>query len=92
MKVSGLAPHPDLFALLMKQSQSWSFLLSKLLLLQPADDDLEEKISAENYKIWRKNVPYLYDIMVAHAFEWPSITVQWLPDKIMYYILYPWIL
>ena len=48
-----------------------------------AEDGLEEKIVAENYKIWRKNVPYLYDLMVAHSFEWPSITAQWLPDKIM---------
>lgn len=29
-----------------------------------AEDDLENKISYENYKIWKKHVPYLYDVMV----------------------------
>lgn len=36
----------------------------------------------EEYKIWKKNSPFLYDIMMSHALEWPSLTVQWLPDKI----------
>ena len=62
------------------------FLLCVLMIFF-ADDELEEKIVAENYKIWRKNVPYLYDYMIAQAFEWPSITVQWLPDKIMCVLL-----
>jgi len=34
----------------------------------------------EEYKIWRKNTPFLYDLVVTHALEWPSLTVQWLPD------------
>jgi WD40 repeat protein len=34
----------------------------------------------EEYKVWKKNAPYLYDIVVTHALEWPSLTVQWLPD------------
>mmetsp|Transcript_42086 Transcript_42086/g.85942 ORF Transcript_42086/g.85942 Transcript_42086/m.85942 type:complete len:420 (-) Transcript_42086:1931-3190(-) len=46
------------------------------------EEELEEKIGNENYKIWKKNVPFLYDRMIAHALEWPSLTVQWLPDKI----------
>jgi WD40 repeat protein len=42
---------------------------------------LEEKIINEEYKIWKKNSPFLYDIVLTHALEWPSLTVQWLPDK-----------
>ena len=33
------------------------------------------------YKIWKKNAPFLYDMIVTHALEWPSLTCQWLPDK-----------
>lgn len=37
-----------------------------------------------NHK-WRiqnleKNTPFLYDLVMTHALEWPSLTVQWLPD------------
>ena len=35
----------------------------------------------EEYKIWKKNTPFLYDLVVAHALEWPSLTVEWLPVK-----------
>ena len=32
------------------------------------------------YKIWKKNTPFLYDLVMTHALEWPSLTVQWLPE------------
>ena len=32
------------------------------------------------YKIWKKNTPFLYDLVLTHALEWPSLTLQWLPD------------
>lgn len=41
---------------------------------------LEEKTINEEYKLWKKNSPFLYDIMVSHALNWPSLTVEWLPD------------
>ena len=34
------------------------------------------------YKIWKKNTPFLYDLVVTHALEWPSLTAQWLPEVI----------
>ena len=34
----------------------------------------------EEYKIWKKNTPFLYDLVMTHALEWPSLTAQWLPD------------
>lgn len=40
----------------------------------------EEKLIADEYKIWKKNCPFLYDIIMTHALEWPSLTVEWLPD------------
>eukprot|EP00742_Colponemidia_sp_Colp-10_P003936 GILJ01004196.1.p1 GENE.GILJ01004196.1~~GILJ01004196.1.p1 ORF type:complete len:425 (-),score=69.59 GILJ01004196.1:170-1444(-) len=44
-------------------------------------DEVEEKIINEEYKIWKKNSPFLYDIIMTHALEWPSLTCEWLPDK-----------
>lgn len=34
----------------------------------------------EEYKIWKKNSVFLYDIMYSRALEWPTLTTQWLPD------------
>jgi len=35
----------------------------------------------EEFNIWKKNTPFLYDAVITHALEWPSLTVQWLPDR-----------
>lgn len=62
-----------------------------------SDEGYEERIINEEYKIWKKNTPFLYDMVIllllvpcclilihfqvmTHALEWPSLTVQWLPD------------
>ena len=47
---------------------------------QQVDVLLERQIDAD-YKIWKKNTPYLYDFVMTHSLEWPSLTVQWLPHK-----------
>jgi histone-binding protein RBBP4 len=47
------------------------------------ENDEVEKTINEEYKIWKKNAPFLYDLVITHAIEWPSLTVQWLPDKKM---------
>ncbi len=44
------------------------------------DDAIEERVINEEYKIWKKNTPFLYDLVMTHALEWPSLTAQWLPD------------
>ncbi|ANB13457.1 Hat2p [Sugiyamaella lignohabitans] len=30
--------------------------------------------------IWKKQSPFLYDVLVTRALEWPTLTVQWLPE------------
>lgn len=39
----------------------------------------EDRIVNEEYKIWKKNTPFLYDLVVTHSLEWPSLTAQWMP-------------
>ncbi|KAJ0967017.1 hypothetical protein J5N97_023934 [Dioscorea zingiberensis] len=36
----------------------------------------------EEYRVWKKNTPFLYDLVISHALEWPSLTVQWLPSSL----------
>lgn len=49
-------------------------------MLETFDDAVEERVINEEYKIWKKNTPFLYDLVMTHALEWPSLTAQWLPD------------
>ena len=44
-------------------------------------DVLEERLIDAEYKIWKKNTPYLYDVVMTHSLEWPSLTCQWLPFR-----------
>ncbi|KAM0673020.1 hypothetical protein GVAV_003511 [Gurleya vavrai] len=41
---------------------------------------VEQKTINEEYKIWRKNVPYNYDLLFTHALNWPSLSVQFYPS------------
>ncbi|KAL7463396.1 hypothetical protein ACHAXS_003771 [Conticribra weissflogii] len=40
---------------------------------------LSERLIHQEYKIWKKNTPYLYDYVLTHGLVWPSLTCQWLP-------------
>jgi len=51
-----------------------------ILLVSVFDEAVEERVINEEYKIWKKNTPFLYDLVMTHALEWPSLTAQWLPD------------
>ena len=43
-------------------------------------EENDDKLINEEYKIWKKNTPFLYDLVITHALEWPTLTTQWLPD------------
>jgi histone-binding protein RBBP4 len=44
-------------------------------------EQAEHKLINEEYKIWKKNSVFLYDMLYGRALEWPTLTTQWLPDK-----------
>ena len=44
---------------------------------------IEQRLIQEEYRIWKKNSPFLYDLIVTSPLEWPSLTVQWMPDRIV---------
>lgn len=67
-------------------SQEYLQLTSSLAdALDPRDEQeqeaLEQKTINEEYKIWKKNSVFLYDVMYGRALDWPTLTTQWLPDK-----------
>ena len=39
---------------------------------------------SEEYKIWKKNAPFLYDLVITHILEWPSLTCCWVPERVQY--------
>ncbi|KAL0226423.1 hypothetical protein P9112_013747 [Eukaryota sp. TZLM1-RC] len=43
--------------------------------------DPAESTIADEYKLWKKNTPYLYDVVLTHALDWPSLTVEWLNES-----------
>eukprot|EP00127_Corallochytrium_limacisporum_P005227 Clim_evm44s201 gene=Clim_evmTU44s201 len=49
--------------------------------MEQTEDEEREKIINEEYKIWKKNTPFLYDVVMSHSLIWPSLTVEWLPVK-----------
>eukprot|EP01038_Epipyxis_sp_PR26KG_P004036 gene4036-5773_t len=44
------------------------------------DEEVEDRLLNEEYRVWKKNTPFLYDMVMTHALEWPSLTVEWLPN------------
>ncbi|KAL8170511.1 hypothetical protein V2J09_022315 [Rumex salicifolius] len=42
-------------------------------------EELAAAAVEEEFSVWKKNTPFLYDLLVSHSLEWPSLTVQWLP-------------
>ena len=43
----------------------------------------EEENGNENeseFKIWKKNAPYLYDVIITWGLDWPSLCVNWLQN------------
>ncbi|KAL2172550.1 hypothetical protein VTG60DRAFT_5304 [Thermothelomyces hinnuleus] len=44
------------------------------------DAHMEQRLINEEYKTWKKNSPFLYDMILSTALEWPTLTTQWFPD------------
>ncbi|XP_021900342.1 WD-40 repeat-containing protein MSI3-like [Carica papaya] len=42
---------------------------------EPSADQVEEE-----FAVWKKNTPFLYDLVISHPLEWPSLTVHWVPS------------
>lgn len=41
---------------------------------------MEESEIEKNYLTWKKNSPLIYDIMISHTLEWPSLSIEFFPE------------
>ncbi|CAG7892297.1 histone-binding protein MSI1-like [Brassica rapa] len=48
---------------------------------EETQEEIKERLINEEYKTWKRNTPFLYDLVISHLLEWPSLTVEWLPDR-----------
>jgi Histone-binding protein RBBP4 or subunit C of CAF1 complex len=46
----------------------------------PPPRHTNDKRINEEYKIWKKNVPFLYDLFMMTSSQFPSYTVDWITD------------
>jgi histone-binding protein RBBP4 len=54
--------------------------MTELRVVKEELDDPQQMKVNEEFRVWRKNIPYLYDMLLSHAMIWPSLTIQWFPD------------
>jgi histone-binding protein RBBP4 len=45
------------------------------------DDETHNRLVLEEYKIWKRATPFLYDVIVSHTLEWPVAHAHWLPQR-----------
>ncbi|KAE9586605.1 hypothetical protein Lal_00004647 [Lupinus albus] len=41
----------------------------------------EEEMLEEEFSVWKKNTPFLYDLLLSHPLQWPSLTVHFFPSS-----------
>ena len=46
---------------------------------QPLDSLSNNSQNEDTQKIWKKNAPYLYDVLITWGLDWPSLCIDWLP-------------
>jgi histone-binding protein RBBP4 len=46
-----------------------------------SDDSSSCCSDSDEYKIWKKNSPLLYDFVFTHCFTWPSLTAEYIPNS-----------
>jgi hypothetical protein len=56
------------------------------IIIDEIDNDIKQITINEEFTIWKKNAPLLYNLVINHALEWPSLTSQWLPHTRTYVI------
>eukprot|EP00756_Hemistasia_phaeocysticola_P029941 Hpha_TRINITY_DN16263_c4_g3::TRINITY_DN16263_c4_g3_i1::g.15634::m.15634/K11659/RBBP7; histone-binding protein RBBP7 len=46
-----------------------------------AEEDLShEKAVWDQYRAWKRHIPKLYEHLTVHPLEWPTLTVDWIPE------------
>eukprot|EP00924_Labyrinthula_sp_SR-Ha-C_P014415 maker-scaffold_20-snap-gene-5.13-mRNA-1 protein AED:0.05 eAED:0.05 QI:44/1/1/1/1/1/8/16/437 len=46
------------------------------------EEELKESIVDNEYIVWKKNAPFLYDLVKTTQLDWPSLTCEWFSKKV----------
>ena len=49
-------------------------------LMNQSKEEENENDNESDLKIWKKNAPYLYDVLITWGLDWPSLCVNWLQN------------
>lgn len=41
---------------------------------------MEDRVTSEEFKLWKKNCSFYYDFLMSRSLEYPSTIVRWLND------------
>ena len=52
-------------------------------LVEQNEEEKNDPLIDEEYRAWKKNTPFLYDMIMTHSLVWPSLTVEWTKDAIL---------
>lgn len=44
------------------------------------EETVTEAEVEEEFSVWKKNTPLLYDLFISDPLPWPSLTIHWLPS------------
>ncbi|KAI3770306.1 hypothetical protein L6452_01434 [Arctium lappa] len=50
--------------------------------IDESEEAIVERLTNDDYEFWRSTTPFLYNLVASHKTEWPSLTVEWLPDRV----------
>jgi histone-binding protein RBBP4 len=51
---------------------------------QDCAEEAEDQTTNDKYRAWKKNSPYLYDLLLSQCLEWPSLAIDWLNSKAVF--------
>lgn len=64
------------------KTRDYCLQLTQLSTSITANNEAEEKKRImEDYTLWKKTAPVLYDMVITHNLTWPTLTCQWLPKR-----------
>ncbi len=51
-----------------------------------AAEDLSavDAMRVQEYRLWKKAIPFLYDYLLHTTLPWPALAVDWMPNKEVY--------
>ncbi|CAN1192500.1 WD-40 repeat-containing protein MSI3, partial [Linum perenne] len=76
IKQTPLNPNHEIFTSTRAASKSNQI---KSMAAKEEEQESSDQVVEEEFSVWKKNTPVLYDLVISHPLEWPSLTAHWVP-------------